>query len=203
MPALPHCVGWSLPRGCAGLPRPIPDVPAPASTPPHPGKTTWFKNPFNIFNYCCIFSPAFCLRMTHLWAAALCTSPGLGWLLVSPQAGGGRGSCWKKSCHELWSCSPALTMPVLRAGRHTAASLGTRTSVGVGPLRLSPILSALLSLLGIIKENGCFPEPGPGPSALPALSKSPCNKFIGITLPSPNPGPSPRVGDLKGLEPGR
>lgn len=31
----------------------------------------------------------------------------------------------------------------------------------------------------------------------------PCNKFIGITLPSPNPGPSPRVGDLKGLEPGR
>lgn len=71
------------------------------------------------------------------------------------------------------------------------------------PLRLSPILSALLSLLGIIKENGCFPEPGPGPSALPALPKSPCNKFIGITLPSPNPGPSPRTGDLKGLEPGR
>lgn len=69
--------------------------------------------------------------------------------------------------------------------------LGTGTSAAVGPLRLSPILSALLSLLGIIKENGCFPEPGPGPSALPALPKSLCNKFIGITLPSPNPGPSP------------
>lgn len=98
------------------------------------------------------------------------------------------------------SCGTAVQCclwPWSGAGRQI---LGARTSVGVG---LSPILSALLSLLGIIKENGCFPEPGLGPSALPALSKSPCNKFIGITLPSPNPGPSPRVGDLKGLEPGR
>lgn len=96
-----------------------------------------------------------------------------------------------------------LPLPVVRS-RETHGSIpGDQDLHGVGPLRLSPILSALLSLLGIIKENGCFPEPGPGPSALPALSKSPCNKFIGITLPSPNPGPSPRVGDLKGLEPGR
>lgn len=96
-----------------------------------------------------------------------------------------------------------LTVPVVHS-RETQGSIpGDQDFRAVGPLLLSPILSALLSLLGIIKENGCFPEPGPGPSALPALSKSPCNKFIGITLPSPNPGPSPRVGDLKGLEPGR
>lgn len=31
---LPCCVGCSLPRGRAGPPRPIPDVPAPAPTPP-------------------------------------------------------------------------------------------------------------------------------------------------------------------------
>lgn len=78
---------------------------------------------------------------------------------------------------------------------------GSRSSTGAGALRLSPILSALLSLLEIIKENGCFPEPGPEPSALSALPKSSCNKFIGIMLPSLNPSPSPHMGDLKGLKP--
>lgn len=86
-------------------------------------------------------------------------------------------------------------------GQGDSIPLGSRTSAGVGTLCLSLVLSALLSLLGIIKENGCFPELGLEPSALPVLPKSPCNKFIGITLPSPNPSPSPHTGDLKGLKP--
>ena len=57
---------------------------------------------------------------------------------------------------------------------------------------LAPFLPALLSLLGIIKENGCFLRLRP--SAPLALPKSPCNKFIGITQPSPNPSPAPRAG---------
>lgn len=111
---------------------------------------------------------------------------------------GGR-TCWKKSLHKARSCRLVLAVCVgwsRDTWEHPPGDWDHRR-------RLSPILSALLSLLGIIKENGCFPEPGPGPSALPALPKSPCNKFIGITLPSPNPGPSPCAGDLKGLGPVR